>query len=118
MRIKERKLAEMIDWGPASNQVAISKKSPYDSSPYKISGLMLANHTSIRQPIIQIIKNYEQLRNRAAYLDNYKQTSVFEKNFDEFDNSLEVTQDLMDEYRQSEKSDYINWDDDFEEGGL
>jgi tubulin gamma len=28
-RIRERKLASFIDWGPASIQVALSKKSPY-----------------------------------------------------------------------------------------
>lgn len=40
-------LANFIEWGPASIQVALSKKSPYVESANKISGLMLANHTSI-----------------------------------------------------------------------
>lgn len=47
-RIRERKLANFIPWGPASIQVALSKKSPYVESPHKVSGMMLANHTSIR----------------------------------------------------------------------
>lgn len=47
-RIRERKLANFIPWGPASIQVALSKKSPYVDSPHKVSGMMLANHTSIR----------------------------------------------------------------------
>lgn len=38
----------MIEWGPASIQVALAKKSPYIENPHKVSGLMLANHTSIR----------------------------------------------------------------------
>ncbi len=46
-RIRERKMANFIDWGPASIQVALSKKSPYVESANKVSGLMLANHTSI-----------------------------------------------------------------------
>ena len=46
-RIRERKMANFIDWGPASIQVALSKKSPYIESSNKVSGLMLANHTSI-----------------------------------------------------------------------
>jgi tubulin gamma len=46
-RIRERKLANFITWGPASIQVALSKKSPYIESAHKVSGLMLANHTSI-----------------------------------------------------------------------
>lgn len=47
LRIRERKLATFIPWGPASIQVALSKKSPYIQTSHKVSGLMLANHTSI-----------------------------------------------------------------------
>jgi tubulin gamma len=47
-RIRERKLANFIPWGPASIQVALSKRSPYIETPHKVSGMMLANHTSIR----------------------------------------------------------------------
>lgn len=47
MRIRERKLAEFIPWGPASIQVALSKKSPYITTQHRVSGLMLANHTGI-----------------------------------------------------------------------
>jgi tubulin gamma len=46
-RIRERKLANFIPWGPASIQVALSKKSPYVQNTHRVSGLMLANHTSI-----------------------------------------------------------------------
>lgn len=46
-RIRERKLAQFIPWGPASIQVALSRKSPYIQSAHRVSGLMLANHTNI-----------------------------------------------------------------------
>ena len=46
-RIRERKLAQFIPWGPASIQVALSRKSPYIQTAHRVSGLMLANHTSI-----------------------------------------------------------------------
>ena len=46
-RIRERKLAQFIPWGPASIQVALSRKSPYIPTAHRVSGLMLANHTSI-----------------------------------------------------------------------
>lgn len=52
-RVREKKLANFIDWGPASIQIALSKKSPYVETPHKVSGLMLANNTSIHLvPII------------------------------------------------------------------
>ena len=46
-RIKERKLASFIQWSPAGIQVALSRKSPYVHTEHKVSGLMVANHTSI-----------------------------------------------------------------------
>lgn len=46
-RIRERKLASFIPWGPASIQVALSRRSPYLPSAHRVSGLMMANHTSI-----------------------------------------------------------------------
>jgi tubulin gamma len=47
LRIRERRLATFIPWGPASIQVALTKKSPYIPMNHRVSGLMLANHTSI-----------------------------------------------------------------------
>ena len=47
LRIRERQLANFIPWGPASIQVALTRRSPYVQSGNRVSGLMLANHTSI-----------------------------------------------------------------------
>lgn len=38
-RIRERKLVDFIPWGPASIQVALSRKSPYVDTPNKVSKL-------------------------------------------------------------------------------
>lgn len=47
LRIRERQLANFIPWGPASIQVALTRRSPYVASSHRVSGLMLANHTSV-----------------------------------------------------------------------
>jgi tubulin gamma len=44
LRIRERQLANFIPWGPASIQVALTKRK---TSQNKVSGVMLANHTSM-----------------------------------------------------------------------
>ena len=46
-RIREKKIANFIPWGPGSIQIALTKKSPYIETPHKVNGMMLANHTSI-----------------------------------------------------------------------
>merc|ERR1712072_106945 len=60
-RIRERKLATFIPWGPASIQVALSKQSPYVEQTHKVSGLMLANHTAIGGLFGRTIKQYDRL---------------------------------------------------------
>lgn len=46
-RIRERKLAKFIKWGPASPQVALSRQSPYVQHAHKVKGLMMASHVGV-----------------------------------------------------------------------
>src|SRR3954470_13536923 len=72
LRIRERRLATFIPWGPASIQVALTKKSPYLQNTHRVSGLMLANHTSVATLFRRIVVQYEKMRKRNAYLEQYK----------------------------------------------
>jgi len=105
-RIRERKLANFIPWGPASIQVALSKKSPYVDSMHKVSGLMIANHTGIRTVFQTQYEQYKILRKKDAFLQQYREAKVFEDNLDEFDESAEVVNNLIQEYAAAEKSNY------------
>lgn len=69
-RIRERRMASFIDWGPASIQVALSKKSPYVETAHKVSGLMMANHTSIHTVKFEFILSY--LKKSIVSLKNLK----------------------------------------------
>jgi len=106
-RIRERKLANFIKWGPASIQVALSKQSPYVQSAHKVSGLMMANHTAIHALFERCVKQHDMLRKRNAFLENYKKFPMFSDNLDEFDNSKEVTTALIDEYKAAESENYL-----------
>jgi tubulin gamma len=108
-RIRERKLANFIPWGPASIQVALSKKSPYLETSHKVSGMMLANHTSIRNLFKTTLDQYKKLRRRDAFMQDYKKEKIFENGLDEFDNAEEVVRNMIEEYAASEKADYIEW---------
>jgi tubulin gamma len=108
-RIRERQLCSFIPWGPASIQVALSRRSPYVTSPHRVSGLMLANHTSIRDLFLRIAQQYDKLRKRDAFLDNYRKVDMFADDLSEFDDSRDTLQALIEEYRASESPDYINW---------
>lgn len=47
-------------------QVALSRKSPYVASAHRVSGLMMANHTSVRQLFQSTCKDFEKLRHREV----------------------------------------------------
>jgi tubulin gamma len=108
-RIRERKLASFITWGPASIQVALSRKSPYLRTPHKVSGLMLANHTSIGVLFERIQRQFDKLYEKRAFLDNYRKQPMFEDGFEEFDDSYEVVRGLAEEYHAAESDDYVSW---------
>ncbi|KAG2935458.1 Tubulin gamma chain [Phytophthora cactorum] len=108
-RIRERKLARFIPWGPASIQVALSRKSPYVETAHKVNGLMLANHTSIGALFHKLLLQYDRLKKHGAFIENYRKEPMFAENLDEFDSAREVVQNLVDEYKASERADYATW---------
>jgi tubulin gamma len=108
MRIRERRLATFIPWGPASIQVALTKKSPYVQSSHRVSGLMLANHTGIATLFKRIVAQYSTLRKRNAFLESYKRETPFKDGLGEFDEAKEVVQGLIEEYEDAENADYLS----------
>ncbi|KAM3551567.1 hypothetical protein MY1884_007654 [Beauveria asiatica] len=110
LRIRERKLATFIPWGPASIQVALTKRSPYIPMSHRVSGLMLANHTSIATLFKRIVKQYDGMRKRNAFMEGYKKTAPFSENLHEFDEARQVVGDLIAEYEAAEDQDYLKAD--------
>jgi tubulin gamma len=108
-RIRERQGASFITWGPASIQVALSRKSPYVKHAHKVSGLMLANHTGIRHLFDRALKNFDTLYSKKAFLDNYRRQPMFTESTEEFDHSREVVAALSEEYAAAEGDDYLEW---------
>lgn len=108
-RIRERDLASFIEWGPASIQVAISRKSPYVKTSHRVSGLMLASNTGIRHLFSRCINQYEKLRKKSAFLDQYKKYPPFLEDLSEFDDAKEQVQSLADEYEACESPNYCQW---------
>ncbi|KAI5479362.1 hypothetical protein MNV49_003696 [Pseudohyphozyma bogoriensis] len=109
LRIRERNLASFIPWGPASIQVALTRQSPYLQSPHRVSGLMLANHTSIASMFKRIVDQYDKMMHRKANLHTYTSEPMFANGLDEFEDAREVATELIKEYQACEKADYIDY---------
>lgn len=87
LRIRERQLANFIPWGPASIQVALTRRSPYMTTNHRVSGLMLANHTSIASLFKRMLDQFDRLRKRNAFMEQYKKERMFENGLEEFDDA-------------------------------
>ena len=106
-RIREHPPA-FIPWGPASIQVILSKKSPYVDSRHRVSGLCLANHTSIGKLFERQLKQFDQLFNRSAFLEQYRRFGPFKNgSMDEFHSARDVVDGLIREYKECESADYL-----------
>lgn len=140
-RIRERNLMTFIPWGPASIQVAAvstgttrwhhhhhpAPLQPPQSQPSSagggggngaaVTGFMLANHTSMAELFDRLLQQYDKIRSRHAFLDNYRKEPMFADSLDEFDRSRETVQSLVDEYRACERPDYVQFGCDHPGGG-
>jgi len=90
-------------------QVALSRKSPYVSSAHRVSGLMLANHTSISALFKRAARQFDKLRKREAFLEQFRKEAMFSENLDEMDASREIVQQLTEEYEAAATPEYLNW---------
>ncbi|KGM92546.1 tubulin gamma chain [Paracoccidioides brasiliensis Pb18] len=115
LRIRERRLATFIPWGPASIHVAVPKRSPYLPNTHRVSGLMLANHTSVATLFKRIVSQYDRLRKRNAFLEQYKKEPPFADGLGEFDEARTVVMDLIAEYESAERPDYAGGGTDVED---
>ncbi|KAI8116160.1 Tubulin gamma-1 chain [Lucilia cuprina] len=108
-RIRERKLAQFIPWGPTSIQVALSRSSPYVQSSHRVSGLMLANHTSICSLFERALSQYDKLKKRGAFLDQFRREDIFKDDLSELDDSRDVVDCLVQEYEAATQPNYLQW---------
>lgn len=54
-------------------------------------------------------QQYDKLRKREAFLEQFRKEDIFKENFDELDTSREIVQQLIDEYHAATRPDYISW---------
>ena len=55
------------------------------------------------------VDQYDKLRKRNAFLDQYKKEAMFSDGLEEFDSSREVVMELIREYEACETPEYVNW---------
>ncbi|KAK0416722.1 hypothetical protein QR680_012648 [Steinernema hermaphroditum] len=100
-RISERNSTRFPEWMPGSVEVTSTMKSPYAKNTHRISGLLLANHTSASTMFRNIVSQFDKLRKSNAYLANFKKEAIFADNLDVMDESREKVIQLCELYEKA-----------------
>jgi tubulin gamma len=108
-RIREGNLATFVPWGPSSIQVMITRRSPFVHTSNRVTGFMLANHTSVATLLERMIKQFNKLRDRNAYLQEFRKEEIFRDDLGELDDSRAKVQEVIEEYRLAETSSYADF---------
>ncbi|KAK2963371.1 putative Tubulin gamma-1 chain [Blattamonas nauphoetae] len=104
LRAKQR--VKFVPWCPASIQVAVAKRSPFIEQSNRVSGLMLANHTSINTMFERTLRQFWTMLKSKAYLFKYAESKVIKGNENEFEECGNAVTSLISEYREMEKESY------------
>lgn len=110
--IKAQKRVEFVPWSASSINTVNGKASPYigDKSSNHINGLQLSNNTSIIQVFSRILKQYDLLAKREAYINYYTESNNAEERalvMDMFNECKESVLSVIEEYRGCQSMSYL-----------
>ncbi len=55
-------------------------------------------------------EQFDKLIKRNAFMEQYKKEQMFRESNQEFEDSRETVKELIDEYGEAEKEQYLDWD--------
>lgn len=108
IRAQQRTL--FVPWTSSVINVVNGKK-PYGDRNRGLSGFQISNNTSIQHMFQKIVRQYELLAKRAAYINFYTETndpSERSQVLDTFNECKELIQSVIDEYRSCPSLSYLD----------
>lgn len=113
-QVRDTNSLSFIPWGPASLQLALSRSSSFIKQQHRVSGLMIANHTSIRYIFQGIVDRAEKLMKSGAFMTgrgSLSDANVFHHDKDECMEEIRQcvlsAKDLVQEYAAAESPDFL-----------
>lgn len=110
------KIQQRVNFAPwASKMVHVNmgRRSPYlesNSTTNKkcINGMMLANSTSIVSVMDRACKTFDKIFSKRAFLRTFEDGNLFQNGQEEFIDSREVVQNVIDDYLAAEEDTYLD----------
>lgn len=114
--IKASSRIEFVPWTSASTHVVAGRKPPHFDPlaslvPPLISGIQVSNNTSIINVFNKIVKQYDLLAKRAAYINYYTETNDNEERtrvLDIFNDCKDSVVGIIEEYKASQTLQYLD----------
>ncbi|XP_022710571.1 tubulin gamma-1 chain-like isoform X2 [Varroa jacobsoni] len=105
-RLRDRRYATFIPWSPAGIRVCLARRSPYVKTPFRVSGLMLANHTSISTLFQKTLQTYEKLMKRGAFIEQFRKEAGNVDVIAEFGAAREAVMSAIEDHTAATQRDF------------
>ncbi|KAK6201004.1 Tubulin/FtsZ family, GTPase domain-containing protein [Scheffersomyces amazonensis] len=111
--IKSQNRIDFVPWTSNSIQLVHGKKSPFIKTNSKLSGIQISNNTSIVPVFNKILRQYDLLAKREAYLNSYVESNDRVERarvLDSFNECRETIASVVDEYKSCQLDSYLDDD--------
>lgn len=108
---KAQQRLSFAPWSYSSVHVNVGRRSPYlapQSHQNHTNGLILSNTSSIVSLLEVSCKTFDKIFSKGAFLNTFKDGKMFQNGWDEFAESRQVVQNLMEEYSAAEQETYLD----------
>ncbi|AQZ18430.1 TUB4 (YLR212C) [Zygosaccharomyces parabailii] len=98
-------------WSSSSLHVNVGRRSPYlppHARHTYYNGLMLSNTSAITSLLGGTCKTFDKIFSKGAFLNTFKDGRMFQNGWDEFTESREVVQNVIEEYLAAEQETYLD----------
>ncbi|SCU93736.1 LAMI_0E15412g1_1 [Lachancea mirantina] len=108
--LKSQQRVKFPAWSSTALHVNFGKKSIYNVSPNSdcVSGMMLANTSSVTMLLQKACSGFDVLFKKGAFLHMYQNGRMFQNDWEEFLESRETIQFVIDEYTAAEQENYLD----------
>lgn len=108
---KAQQRLNFAPWSFSSVHVNVGRRSPYLAAQTHhnyVNGLILANTSSVVSLFNGACKTFDKIFSKGAFLNAFKDGKMFQNGWDEFVESRQVVQNLMEEYLAAEQETYLD----------
>lgn len=111
--LRSQKRLNFVPWSSSSINIINGKKSPFSNKGKQLNGILISNNTSMILVLSKILKQYDLLAKREAYINYYTESNDRQERarvIDMFNECKESIIGVIEEYKNSKTMKYLEDD--------